>query len=412
LPRELNVRDLKAASGFSWRNVFGASSSPQPQREGKPTLLLFSFWAGHFGGQDYCVATAIDQLKRDYDITLVSFDESDVDRVNWTFGTDLAVGDFRRLDPPALLKKLGHLLRRIDPTPASIWDQLLLMRYARFHSRRFDAVVSFSNEIDLGVPLIQYVHYPWIGQQGKPDGPLRPWHWVSGFRYERVRRNTTLANSSWTARRYSESYGASAHVVPPPVSAPTPRHPSRSREESFLCIGRISKEKRLELVIEVLARVRAEGHPVKLRIVGPSKHPDYEEALRSKALEAGEWVEVLGEVSRARLDELLLSNRYGIHAMDNEHFGIAVAELMRAGCIVFSHSSGGPAEILGGLPQLLYDDQDDAVEKILAMLNSEELREATRVELRGRADTYSPERFGQELRTHIEALIAAGESRG
>ena len=30
-------------------------------------------------------------------------------------------------------------------------------------------------------------------------------------------------------------------------------------------------------------------------------------------------------------------SRYGIQAMENEHFGMATAEMTRAGCLVFAH---------------------------------------------------------------------------
>ncbi len=154
-------------------------------------------------------------------------------------------------------------------------------------------------------------------------------------------------------------------------------------------------------------RVRAHGHAVKLRVVGPAHRPEYVARVRARARNAGDWVEILGEVPRERLDDLLLMHRYGIHAMEDEHFGIAVAELMRGGCIVFAHASGGPVEILGDCPQLLYKDEDDAVEKILELLEDQPLREATRAGLAERANIYSNERFATELQIHIDGFIAA-----
>jgi len=40
------------------------------------------------------------------------------------------------------------------------------------------------------------------------------------------------------------------------------------------------------------------------------------------------------------------SSRYGIHGAEGEGFGIAIAEMVKAGCVTFAPAVGGPAEIL------------------------------------------------------------------
>lgn len=375
---------------------------------GRPRLLIFAVRLRALGGPDTCLATAIDQLKNDYEITLAVSEVPDLEHINRTYGTRLAPGEFTLLRPPALLRGLTRCICRLDPDPASIWNLVLLMRCVRFWRHRFDAVLSFNDEIDIGAPAVQYIHYPWRAWKRGQRRTLRPWQWAAGFRFERVAENRTLVNSTWTARRFREIYGGDAHVVPPPVRAPRGGAAGGARQQAFLCLGRIAPEKRIERAIDILERVRAHGHPVTLRVVGPAHRSDCVARVRARAREAGDWVEILGEVPRERLDELVLGHRYGIHAMEDEHFGIAVAELVRGGCIVFAHASGGPAEILAGCPQLLYRDEDDAVAKILALLEDESLREATRAALAERAGVYSNERFAAELRTHIDAFIAAG----
>ena len=53
--------------------------------------------------------------------------------------------------------------------------------------------------------------------------------------------------------------------------------------------------------------------------------------------------------------------------MKNEHFGIAVAEMMQAGCITFIHDSGGQTEIVN-LRELRYQTKEEAIEKIIQVL--------------------------------------------
>jgi len=68
--------------------------------------------------------------------------------------------------------------------------------------------------------------------------------------------------------------------------------------------------------------------------------------------------------------------RYGIHANRDEHFGIAPAEMMASGCIVFVHNSGGQVEIIGRDLRLCYQTDKAAVEKILGIVNSATLQAA------------------------------------
>ena len=60
----------------------------------------------------------------------------------------------------------------------------------------------------------------------------------------------------------------------------------------------------------------------------------------------GEWIEFREDLSRDELNRLMGRSRYGIQAMENEHFGMATAEMTRAGCLVFAHDSGGSPEVL------------------------------------------------------------------
>ena len=58
-----------------------------------------------------------------------------------------------------------------------------------------------------------------------------------------------VANSHWTAIRLLERYGAIARVVYPPVAGEFPDVFHEYRSKDFVCIGRISAEKRIERMI-------------------------------------------------------------------------------------------------------------------------------------------------------------------
>ena len=107
-------------------------------------------------------------------------------------------------------------------------------------------------------------------------------------------------------------------------------------------------------------------------------------------------------LSREELLHLLARNRYGIHANLEEHFGIAVAEMLLAGCIPFVYEKGGPVEIVGDDPHLTYACADDAVEKILHMVNNPILQRSTLEKLAARGQLFTVERFMRDVR----ALVA------
>ena len=92
--------------------------------------------------------------------------------------------------------------------------------------------------------------------------------------------------------------------------------------------------------------------------------------------------------------------------MEEEHFGMAIAEMITAGCLVFAPDSGGHKEIIGDCPELLYRNPDDAVAKIVNVLRSSERQKSLRSYLGLRAERFSCGRFMTEIR-HIVAELAS-----
>jgi glycosyltransferase involved in cell wall biosynthesis len=102
----------------------------------------------------------------------------------------------------------------------------------------------------------------------------------------------------------------------------------------------------------------------------------------------------------------MASSRYGIHGMREEHFGMAPAELVRAGALVWLGRGGGQIEIVGGEVALLYDTEEEAAEKIAAVLADPAEERRLREHLRGRAERFAPGRLVDEVRE----IVATFES--
>jgi glycosyltransferase involved in cell wall biosynthesis len=342
-------------------------------------------------------------------VTVLSWSPIDIDPINRFFGTELSKGDFNSLVVPASWRVVADHL----PVPAALIRLSLLMRYTRRVSEGFDVLFGVYNETDFGRRGIQYVHYPTY-LRPRPDVDLRWYHRSTGalnayysvadriadFSLERMKQNLTLVNSDWTAAQLYRFLGISARTLYPPVVDPAPGAPPwEERANGFLAIGRLSPEKEYERVMNILARVRERVPDLTLTIVGTwDRHVQrYRDRLFALANSLGPWIAFRRDASRNDVRALMATHRYGIHGMREEHFGMAVAEMARAGCIVWVPRGGGQMEIVGREPMLMYDNEHDAVEKISRTLAdpSEQLR--LRAGLIA-TDRFSTHHFVQQVR--------------
>lgn len=380
-------------------------------------LVIDSGLANPGGGT--CVAAyTLQTLREEFEVTLLTWEPVDFGPVNAAFGTMLEPTDFRLLRVPDLWRRA----LRMTPLPLALLSGSLLQRRARalLRRERFDLVISTTNEIDVGVRAIQYIHFPW-NYFPRPDLEYRWYHVrpllnfyretaiaLSGATDRGITRNETLVNSAWTGRRFEDWYGVPARVLHPPV--PIDREPLAwaQRANAFACVGRMSPEKNVEGVIDILSKVRARGHPISLAICGQRQVPDYERHILSAAAPHPDWISISLDLPRAELIDRVARCRFGIHGMVGEHFGIAVAEMLRLGCVCFVPADGGPAEILGNDPALLYENPDDAVDKICRLLEDSTALTAARERLESRASMFSAERFAAELRKICAEFVARG----
>jgi glycosyltransferase involved in cell wall biosynthesis len=369
------------------------------------------------GGGTCVAAYALQALREDFEVTLLTWDLVNFDPVNAAFGTTLKPGDFRFLRVPDFWRR-AHRLTRL---PLALLCGSLLQREARALLRRehFDLVLSTTNEIDVGVRAIQYIHFPW-NYYPRPDLEYRWYQFrpllklyrsaaiaLSGTTNRGIAANETLVNSAWTGRRFEQWYGAPARVLHPPV--PIDRAPLAwaERADAFACVGRMSPEKDVVGIIDILSKVRARGHPVSLAICGQRQVPAYESKVLAAAAPHRDWISISLDLPRAELIDRVARCRFGIHGMVGEHFGIAVAEMVRLGCVCFAPTDGGPAEILGEDPALLYGSAEDAVSRICRLLEDPGALAQARERLRARAHLFSAERFTTELRAICSAFVAS-----
>lgn len=376
------------------------------------------------GGSEAAVLWTLEALKQTCDVTLITIGEVDLQRLNAYYGTRLAPQDFSVQHAPM---PIG--VRK--PQRFAALRGRFLQRYVQRVAPDFDVMISTYGLVDFGRPGIAMVAdfsfveewrfslHPgvrswkkwWYGRGWVRRMYLALCDWVSPVSPNVWKRSVILANSNWTADLMRAQFGVNPRTLYPPVEGNFPEMPFSDRESGFVCLGRISPEKRVDAVIKILSQVRQRGNNIHLHLLGGIGDSHYAASIKKLAEQNYDWVYLEGWAVGEKKKLLLASHRYGIHGRENEPFGIAVAEMVNAGCTVFVPNGGGQVEIVDH-PALVFQDEADAVNKIDAVLNSRAEQERLRTHLRQNAGRFSPQSFQARIRQEVdEFLKGTGLSR-
>ena len=270
-----------------------------------------------------------------------------------------------------------------------------VLHYARPLAAQYDLLITADNYAAFAKPGIQYVHYP---ADLQPE-PARMAASVNlyfaacdrllGAKWTDASRNVTLANSRWTAAGIEQRRSVEADRSLPAGSRSVKDCRGRARQHVSLH-RRFHGSKGVELAMDIVSRARAAAlSGGRLILVGSAVDHEYTNRILRIAANHGEWIDLCEDLSRDELNRLMGQSRYGIQAMDNEHFGMATAEMTRAGMLVFAHDSGGSPEVLNNEGALLWSSEGEAVRKILNVHDIEPLR----TRLKAHATVFSTESF-------------------
>jgi glycosyltransferase involved in cell wall biosynthesis len=367
------------------------------------------------GGSEACAMWTLQALQDESRLTLVTMGRPDLGSMNRKYGTTVDENrvEGRFLRPPPGTRKRFDALRGFH-----------LARYCRRHARDFDVMISAYNVMDFGVAGIQ-----WIGDFSFDDALRRELHAESGVadsvfykasagrslylklaralagsRGDGWKRNRTAACSEWTRDLLRERFGVAADVVYPPVAGGFPAVPWNEREDGFVFIGRLVPEKGVRRVIEILGDVRKEK-PVHLHIIGRRERTAHAREVEELCRRNRDWIHLEGEKYGPEKAEFLARHKFGISGCRNEAFGIAVAEMVKAGSLVWVPDGGGQTEIVAH-PGLIYSGRGHAAALILAALGEPAAEAALRYHLEARADLFSSGRFVEEMRGIVRGFLS------
>ncbi|NER81401.1 MAG: glycosyltransferase [Leptolyngbya sp. SIO1D8] len=371
-------------------------------------------WQPYFrgGGAEAVALWILQALHHDYDVTLHTLTPVDFSWLNAMYSTQLSAETINvKTQLPKQLEKWAYsLMSSSDFFRMALvyWTIKQLKKIAS----QYDVAFSAFNALDMGCSGIQYLHWVYVVERN--DRKTKPWlkslmNWAD-FSYDRLRENFSIANSQYTAERVQQCYDIQADVIFPPVITQIDALPWDEKENAFLCSGRIVKAKQTHRVIDILKTVREKGFDIKLHITGGGGGvygQPYLKKVEALAQQNSDWIYLHQNLPYEDYLKIVARCRYGIHYKP-EPFGISVAEMLKANMIPFVRSKGGQMEIVGAEHQdILFDDEADAVAKIVKVLSEEELRQTLLKSLQQRKELFSTERFMNDIRAAVKQYLDA-----
>jgi len=359
----------------------------------------------------------IEALKRDCDVTVATTGGWNLAALNEFYGTQVREGEVKVCIAPVPL-----LVRNLT---ASALRGACYQRFASQIAGEYDVRISAYNPTDWGLPAVHFIaDFTWhriLREQLDPPTPgfiyrdslFRKAYLRIATAYEKpsgrdmLRDDVVIANSRWTADYMKEYCGTDCTaVVYPSVWTEFPDVPWEEKEQAFVMIGRIAPQKRVERAVAILDAVRRRGNAVKLHLCGQIGDDIYGRRIAHLCREHADWIIAEDQVSGDRKARILASCRFGIQTRAAEPFGISVAEMVKAGSIVFAPNDGGQVEVLNH-PLLSFENESDAVEKISLVLENPQRQFGLRAHLRLQARQFCAGAFMAASRAIISTFLSS-----
>ena len=382
----------------------------------KSVLLYYNF-SYPLGGGDFLPLTFASWLQSRCELTLAVDSEAGFRRALKAFEVPL---DVERIKVAPLLP-VGIDFRSHN----FYWSYRRSLRLKRLAAKA-DICISAANVTDFGRPahhfinMLSGVDHAFSAHSGivrpKPgvkrflvDEVIRP---IAGMRSKRRifadGRERFYSNSRYVHERLTAFYGDFHDTIfyppttyEPEVSAEVPpREPIR-----VICLGRISPQKRVTDIIDIVERARAiSGKDIKLTVAGPCGNGEYATRVKKSAA-AREWITLVDGVFGKAKDDLLRSGSFAVHARRDEEFGIAVTEYLKAGLIPVVPNEGGSCEVVDK-PELSYSTNDDAAAKLARLVSDSAFAEAMRSHCQSRAASFSRSEYEKREADILELILS------
>lgn len=358
------------------------------------------------GGAQSLILWLVNVLQDKHNVSFLHVDKKiNINRLNEIYGTKLSLDKIKLLKIPELpfssVIPYFWLLKRN-----------FTMRKLKSLISGFDVLISARGETDLGRPVIQYIVTPKPGffLQETSNFLEKFYCRFCNFVYPRslssMKNNLTLSCSFYIAQRAESIYGIKSKVVYPPVIARFPKKiPWEKRENGFVLISRIEPPKNIHKVIAILKEVKKQKPDIHLHISGVVNDKKYGKYIAKIIKENRDWIFYKDYLPRNEYLNLISRHKYGINGKIKESFGIGVAEMVKAGSIVFVPANGGQVEIVGD-SLLIYSSGQEAAAKILKVMGDDSSQRTLRERLKENSKKFSAECFSQKINQVVDNFLA------
>ena len=341
-----------------------------------------------------------------------------VDLVTYRFKVEDVERGFKLLTPgykprnmvvyetPRLIKLLG-----ISGRFVRLRRLLLVNDFLERSRSKYDLIIDTSSNMPTKVDVV-YVHYPTILRTSNRSGL----HWRL---YDKLVQYTSnrllgkpklvLCNSSWTAEKFKSAYNNdfTIEVLYPPVDVEYfSKVAGNIKENIVVTVSRFTPEKNMEKIVDVADKLRD------FRFVMIGGRAKYSESVidninkRIRELRANN-VELLFDVPRDKLREMLGSAKYYLHPPYAKHFGISVVEAMSTGCIPIVYRDGGAwYDVVSRVSDILgYYNVREVPSIIRRIEKDEKLYEELRKKSLEVASMFTYDMFKKRLLSHLESML-------
>ncbi len=383
--------------------------------------LFFARSLRPIGGEEALAARCLECLLQRGSVTVVTAPELDLEGLDRMAGTSLAGAAFELIPTGS---PLFEALSRLG-IPTRLLSFRRLLAAVRAHRRRGQPCISIGADLDLGpgegvwqyIAAVPRFHSKLLKAQNLASSQtwwgkalallnialcdlLIPW------RDARTAGNATATVSQWIGEKFEEAYGRPADLVlhPAPLGF---SHPSEEKPVwGFVSPCRAEPNKAWLPMIELVRRLRERGHAVSFTMLGLGQEEDaFVRLLRAEAERNADWLRFELNAPRERLDRVLSDHAFGLHLALREGYGMAVAEMMLAGCLTGVADSGGQTEIVTE-PELRFSSLDDAVEKWHLILCNPDLRLRLQASQQSRRARYTREAFEADFHRALDDFEA------
>ena len=363
----------------------------------KKIAIYYPYFAG--GGAEAVGLWMLETLKDDYDLTLFTFSEPDFQKLNSLYETNLSRDSIKvNFIFPRGFSYFADFCRSNNEDFRKIALHSIL---AKMRSKKddYDLLMSGYNAVDLGKKGIQYIHWVKVVEGGK-----KFYHKIFNFSEQQLKENISVVNSYQVAQIVKKTYGIDSRVIYPPVMLKNCTLSRDKKEQAFVCSGRLLKAKQPHQVIQILKKVRQQGFDVKLYFTGGAGgvyELGYRQFLQKMIDANSAWIKLYENLSYENYTAILSKCRYGIH-YKAEPFGISIAEMIKAGLIPFVRKRGGQVEIVKQEnTDLFFDNQNEAVEKIIQVLSDQKTQARLLTSLQAQKKLFSTEIFSQGIKETV-----------